>query len=497
VAVSGREYYTIKSEAQATTQFDEGVVVGGSPMGGPSPLTSDVTASFVGLDRPGSTDQGVVYFPPDTNVAKSRFRVLEATNAALRLFTNAGGVLATKPLTTFFGASAANGRVFDPKVYYDRLGANPRLLVVALQKGGTTVSRIWLGISRSPDPVNLEPANWCRYNIDGRRNNGTVNASWADYPSIGAANDAFAIGTNQFRFSNDTFTFNVQRVFRKVAAYNNAAGCPVITMFTFQPTGVIGTGAVFTVNPVQHYLPPSSFVGTTNPLYFVSTHFGTDNRYRVWRVRNVAGAPTMQGPVDVAGGFVYGVPPDAPQAGTAVMIDTGDNRVTQAAGIGNSLVAVHGTGCNFGGGANESCARYARISVGQSGAGALTAAIFGSPETATFGFTNEFYFWPGVAVNTVFQSIIPFQFVSSALTGGRLSAWFAVKQSGVLPASIIPLTTGSCAQTLSNRSGDYVGAAVDPSTHRRFWIAGERATTIAGLCQWQTQVGEVDPGWRR
>jgi hypothetical protein len=205
-------------------------------------------------------------------------------------------------------------------------------------------------------------------------------------------------------------------------------------------------------------------------------------------------APTLQ-VVNVAGAFVYGVPPDARQTGTAVLIDTGDNRVTQAAGVANNLWGVHGTLCNVGGGTTESCARYARVIVSQNLLGAPTASLFAFPETGTFGFTNEFYFWPGLAVNAQLQVAIPFQFISPSLTSGRLSAWWGIKDPGNGVRSINALTTGTCPQTMSNRSGDYVGAQTDPVDFRHFWIAGERATVLGGVCQWQTAIQQINPGF--
>ena len=118
--------------------------------------------------------------------------MLEATNSAVRLFTNVGGVIQTKNLNTFFGAPVGDGLLFDPKTYYDRNAANRRHYVAALQVSGrgdsnigNNISRIWLAISRSPDPANLNAANWCRYAINGQLNAGTTNANWADYPGLG------------------------------------------------------------------------------------------------------------------------------------------------------------------------------------------------------------------------------------------------------------------------------------------------------------------------
>lgn len=489
--VSASAYRALKAAAAANPAA-RGADVLGAPAG-PEALSADVTTSFVGLDRPGAANNGFVFFPPDTIVAKSFTRVLEATNSAVRLFTTTGTVIGTSNLNAFFGVSTTNGRLFDPKVYFDRNAANRRFYVVALQKAGTTdasgVSRIWLAISRSSDPASLAAANWCRYNINGKRNAGTSLSSWADYPGLGIGADALVISVNQFTFTGNSFTFAIVRAYRKLVAANNATSCPTIPGFVFQPAGsTVGSGSVFTLQPVQHYVSPSSFTGTTNPAYLLSTIWGTNNAYRVWQVRNVGGTPTLR-VVNVTGSFNYGVQPNAPQKGSAVLLDTGDNRMTQAAGRSNLLSGVHGTLCNIGGGATESCVRVVRIIVGQNSSGALTAVL---NQQRTFGGgAGVFYYWPGIAVNIVNQTAIAFHRSSST---SYLSSWWTMKDSAsTLFESASPFTTGTCAQS-SNRTGDYIGAQTDPSGVRSFWLAGERATTIAGSCQWQTQIIKVVPG---
>src|SRR3712207_1458759 len=101
-----------------------------------------------------------------------------------------------------------------------------------------------------------------------------------------------------------------------------------------------------TVQPAQHYTSPSSFTGTTNPAYYLSTRRGSSNEYRVYRVRNVAsGSPTLNQLTLTGAG--YSIPPDSPQPGSTVLVDTGDNRVLQVAGIGNTLLGTFTTACNF------------------------------------------------------------------------------------------------------------------------------------------------------
>jgi hypothetical protein len=485
-AVDAATYHRLKVQAERDPAAEAPTRVLEAPAAETAAPT--VTTSFVGLDRLSAANSGFLFVPPDPVVAKGRGRVLEAANSAARLFTTAGGVLATKSLQVFFGApppAGSDGLLFDPKVYFDRLGANPRFYVLALEKRGasaaTGVSRIWLAVSRSPEPANLEPASWCRYAIDGKRNGGTALSSWADYPGLGVGADKLVITANQFTFASSAFTFAIIRVLNKATLAKNAAACPALPfVFTFQPSAGAGNGTVFTIQPVQHYVAPASSAGVANPVYLVNTVFGASSVYRVWRVRNFP--PTLQGPVNVQAA-AYGIPPQAPQRASSLRLDTGDTRITQASSgddAGN-FSAVHSTVCNAGGGPTESCLRGVAFVVGSGAGGALTARL---EEQFTLGLApGDFLFWPGVADGGSFESGFAFH-RSSATT--FLSSFWAVG------ATIGALTVGTCPQT-TRRTGDYIGAQRDPVDNRSFWFAGERATVIAGACQWQTRIIKVTP----
>jgi hypothetical protein len=253
---------------------------------------------------------------------------------------------------------------------------------------------------------------------------------------------------------------------------------------------VLGDGNAFTLQPAQHYTSPSSFVGTTNPVYLVNSIFGNSNAYRVWRVRNLT-PMSLQGPTTVVGNFANTIQPDAPQQGSATLLDTGDTRVTQAAGRGNLISAVHGTGCIVGTPPVVSCVRHMRFSVGQSAAGALTAAIndqtaFGFPPVAG---TGTFIFWPGVAVNSVGETAIAYHRNRNS-AGTRFLSSLVTLRIGLVNSPTFSITSGTCAQPF-NRTGDYIGAQTDPTDFRSFWLAGERATTVTGTCKWQTQIIRV------
>lgn len=479
-------YQALKARAQ-TTAASPAEAVRESPSG-PQPLVAAVTTSILGLDQANAGNAS----HSDANVGKSTFRVLEAVNVSLRLFTAVGGVLATKTLNTFFGAAAIQGPFHEPKVYYDRNAVNRRFYVVARQNSGTTdatgISLLWLAVSRSSDPANLEPANWCRYAINGKRNPGTAISSWADYPGLGVGADKLVISANQVRFTNRSFTVAIVRVLNKLRASDNATSCPALSVFVFQPSGVLADGRAFTLRPAQQYTSPSSFVGTSNPVYLVNSILGNSNAYRVWRVRNFP--PTLQGATTVAGNFVNSIPPNAPQQGSAALLDTGDTRVTQVAGRGNLISAVHGTGCVVGpaGSPTVSCVRHMRFLVGQNAAGALTATIndqvaFGFPPVAG---TGTFIFWPGIAVNNVGQTAIGY-YRNRNTAGTRFLSSFVTLRTGVANSAPFPIASGTCAKPTTS-SGAAIGAQTDPSDFSSFWLAGERATLVTGTCKWQTRI---------
>jgi hypothetical protein len=455
--------------------------------------SASITVNFAGLNRQTAANNGFVFFPPDTDLAKSTNRVVEVVNSAIRLFNNTGGVIGTSNLNTFFGASTTNGILFDPKVVYDRNAANKRFYVVALQKKGDNdavaandVSRVWLAVSRSADPPSLAAANWCRYNIEGRRDIGTASQNWADYPGLGVGVDALVLSFNQFRFSSPRpFIRSNVKAFRKLVAANNAAACPTIPFFQWD--NAVGSVDAFTLQPIVHVTSPSSFAGTANPVYLVSNRATSPSpTSRLWRIRNVAGSPTMQ---FVSFNQIAGqtTPPDAVQPGTALRLDTGDPRLMDGAGAGNSLSVVHTTGCQFGTGAVESCWTYRRLNVGQSAALAPTVAV---AETHVAGFgENSFAFWPGVAMNNTLRAVSTVQFTDASPVT-RLSAAAVGKNPGLFWSATFNFAAGGCAQTLSNRAGDYAGAAVDPAL-TSFWVAGERALSIGGSCQWDTRIARM------
>lgn len=479
-----------------------------------------VTTSFEGTDRAGSASDFFRFDPSDAAAAKSDSRVLEATNSALSLFTDSGSLLETKDLNTFFGAShdyLANGGsdlLFDPRVYFDRNGVNQRVYVVGVQYYGATVasgvSRLWVGVSRTSDPSSLGASDWCTYGIDSKRDAGTNKASWMDYPQIGVGRDSFLVSGNQFRFSNNAYTYPVIYVFNKTQMSNNSSGsCPNVPFWVFQPTSTLGSSTTFSLQPVQAYNAAPSYKGTKNPAYLVSSDIpsGSSPSLHVWRIRNVGkGKPTLT-VKNVSGPFRYSLPPDAEQPdGTGVLANTGDTRVQSAAGRGNTIHAVLTTGCQVKVGPTESCMLYTRINVGQKGRKQkLTASV--AEQWAWGERDGVFLYRPSVAVNQA-QQVAAAALVTSAdpadpQAGYEGPVWY-LKNSGSLKWTSSVYQPGNCPLPDDRdgkpetddgvaRTGDFTSVQTDPTDGLSFWYAGEFAKTLDGSCQWGSRIAKITP----
>lgn len=455
---------------------------------------SSTLVSFPGLDYVSSGKTGPA---ADVTLAKTPTRVLEATNAGLQLLSPTGTALQTRSTSSFLVGSEGL-KTTDPRLYYDRNSTNPRVYFVVLESASfsTKSSALWLAVSRASDPADLNPASWCRYRFDGVRNPGTPNASFADFPGLGAGADAVLISTNQFRFTDGTFTYAIVRTFNKAQLANNAGACPSATVTTMQPSATIGDLSATTLQPVQHYTSPSSFTGTTSPAYLVSTDGLTaggpfSGNYRVWRVRNVAGGAPSIASVNVIG-IAYETPPSAlqPVSGPTPLLNTLDSRVHQAAGLGDSIWLALSTGCEFfpfGSGDIVSCIQIARLDVAQGSGGSPTATY---THQILFGGGSGHYYWmPSIAVNSAQQ--IGVAFLYSSATEYLSSAWMIKNPSSPALPPIQPLVTGTC--TTGSRTGDYSGAQTDPNLVN-FWLASEAASPFpADPCLWKTTVVQGAP----
>ncbi len=460
---------------------------------------SDILSSFAGLDRAAIESPGTRSFPPDTNIAVGPARLLEATNKGLRLSARQGAgaaAVATLPLASFFAAPADAGQLYDPKVLFDLDANGQRFWIVAAQTDyERRTSSLYLAYSKGPAPANLAPRQWCRYRFEGAYQGtgpqppGPTGPGWADYPNLGAGTDAVVLTSNHYRFGDHLFAHALVRVIDKSSAQ---PGCGALRSWTFQPAADFGDRDVIGLQPVRQVTRPASFPDAERPVYLLSTLRLPAAAYRVWRIANIAtGTPTLER-VDVAGP-AYNRPPAAPQLGSRLLLDTGDARLIQAVGVGNTLWTAHTTICDTGDGVPEACARVVRLQVGAGpNRRGLTARL---TEALTLGGGDGVHYWmPTVAANRARQIAVAFLTSSARINLGSAWAWKPAEATAFHPTR--RLAEGNCGRVASTRAGDFLGAQVDPVDLRTLWLAGERAWHQGRACNWQTWIARLDPGRR-
>ncbi len=164
-------------------------------------------------------------------------------------------------------------------------------------------------------------------------------------------------------------------------------------------------------------------------------------------------------------------PPAADQPGSAVKLDTNDDRVISAAWQNNSLWLAGNEACTPAGDAvARSCLRVIEV--------ATNTSIV--RQDITFGANGAYYFYPAIRpdgsgnLHVVFTNSSASAFASVSVTG-RL----ATDPLNTLQASA-QIRAGGGAQTdSSGRMGDYAGAAVDPSDPSMVWVIGEYIKSTA------------------
>jgi hypothetical protein len=406
-------------------------------------------------------------FPPDTIVAAGPSHILEGTNSGMRLSSKQNTNVQTALTTAFF--NRPNKFLFDPKVYFDRI-SNRFFAVILEFDDSPQTSFIHLAVSRSATPESLT-SGWCRYQISGK-----TTGSAADFPGLGMNENWLAITANNFRFSDDFFDRSIIKVVNKSALVNNTNSCPAMRLFSYT------NAEAFTIQPALHYTT-NTLPGT--PLFMVSTIFGNNDVYELWRIRGPAGARPTLTKTEVTG-VSYSIPPNAKHKGGGVLLDTGDNRVLHAAFRNGSLWSTYSTGCSFGEPPNESCFRLAQI---------IPNTISGTMgfEASFGGGANKFFWMPSVAVNqnndvvVAFQQSSPGMFLGTAFTGKRSNANrfepFRIARPG--GCNLSDVDGGG-----RNRTGDYTGAQTDPD-NVSFWIGGEFPSTQNNRCEWNTVIAQV------
>jgi hypothetical protein len=440
------------------------------------------------------TETGFIFIPPDPCGAAGPDRLISVVNVGIECRNKTGTLLFRDSLRDFFsslGALTLGTFTFDPKVVYDHY--ENRFVVVSLERtfvangDPADASRILVAVSKTSSPATATATDWWYMAIDSKVNI-SGNFYWADYPGFEVDEEAIYITNNMFPFSAGSYGVRLWIIDKGVvggfyagsaASWNIFNPIPVGSYeLTTMPALVFGAGGV---GPnIGTFLVGYSSLTNSGP--------GGIEWVQVIRVDNPLGATTFTGEIVNVGdlenvGGAYGFPaiPDAPQTGSAALIEVNDSRALDAVWRNNSLWFTTTLNPNLGNdpvNTGSATAHWFRLNTSAVPLPITVAdqGNIGGEDIAS----NTWTFFPAVAVNGVGDAM--FGFAASAQTT-YCGAYYAGREPGDAAGTVQATGTVQAGQDYylrtfgagRNRWGDYSGASVDPSDDRTFWLYNEYA----------------------
>jgi hypothetical protein len=310
--VSASRYASLKAEAAAAPKTPK--------VSGPQPLsTTSIAAQYAGPNQCGPAGE-LCWYPPDSNASASEAspfssQAVSITNSKITVFDKASGtLLLDKKLSTLMGYTTQ--ALFDPRIEYDQTYHRWFATAEGFQES-SSVQRIFLAVSSNSDAT----GGWCVFNA----NVTFASGDFFDYIQMGNQQDSLVFTGNIFPAAGgyagaDMFGWSKAKLVNCTGFnYVFFSGLPGTTT----PSNVIDG------NPRMHLLtqpfPPASSV--INVTYKNPGNIGYSS------------ATTASIPI-----AAYGLPPQAPQAGSSIKIDTSDGRFSNnQTQYGNELWATHTT----------------------------------------------------------------------------------------------------------------------------------------------------------
>ncbi len=453
-------YNTIKEQAALGPQSGKGV----GPLE-PGALAPPLlrTINFEGVNQ----TLACACAPPDPHGAIGRTHYVQVTNSHLDIYTNAAVPVKVKSVTlnSFFGESLTNF-LFDPRAVYDPIWN--RWIIVATRRGTSatdSVKKFRLAVSQTSNPT----GSYYLYTVNFPGNNGDF---W-DYPQLGFDQDAVFVTGNIFS-SASIFRTTAMLPFAKAILYN----------------GLGGSVPFFTAGLVPTLAPPIVRDQNANA-YFVAANIS--GRLHLYRGTNLSNPPNatlvLQAQVAVP---AYAAPPDAPQPGTVVRLDTLDRRFVNASSqVGDSLWNTHTIALG-----SFSAPRFYQIDTEGSGANTVKQQGFYFKSGTSFDFNAS------IAANAAGEAIVGYSATDPPL-GTQAQVRFSGRQPAdplnVIPAGSALFTSSTFYQMFGQTSGtarwgDYSAVSLDPNAsgtcaaNRRAWITNQKNN---GTTTWGTRIGRI------
>jgi hypothetical protein len=446
-------------KTRAAETVAPGVESGLSPSARSAAAT--IVGAFEGLtnnDNIAITQTSIV--PSDANLGVGPAHIFQIVNIVGRITDKSGQNASNFSLRSFFQLDAGTDE-FDPQVIYD--ATSGRWFAIYAQDLSTGAasgtSGVVLAVSASSDPTGA----FCRY----RLGNPTTETFDLDFPQLGVSADKIVVGYNAFSFGSPFFLGAGYYVVNKAdllacsASLHVVRSAPDPALLSPRPAQTLdGTATLFV--PV-HVSPPSS----------------------VLKVLAINGVPG-QGPVTATPTQLpirsWTLPPNAPQAGSSVLLNTGDESVLTTALQNSSLWLAGNEACTpLADTKARSCIRVIEVRTDS-----MTVR-----QDMTLATSGQYYYYPALRPDGAGNLHMIFNVSSSSdFAGLQVTGRLTDDPLNTLQAPALLRAGGGAQTTSSGRMGDYYGAALDPSDPSIVWVNGEYIRATA-LRDWGTFVGAL------
>jgi FlgD Ig-like domain len=451
-------------------------------------------------DNPG-LNGGFLFIPPDPHCAAGLTHVINIGNCIIEWRPkNAPADVPQyrNSLKAFFTGALGAGGIgtlattgFDPKVIYDQY--SNRFIVVALEVlvGPPLQSRILVAVSKGADPN----GGWWLHAINSMVPIGGVDR-YADYPGLAVDDEAVYVTNNMFSAAGAYGGVRLW-IINKAPTYAGPNGAIAYTLN--DPYAASGQpGFATTTQPTHMYGPEPVGVGT----YLVSYSGLSDglNEYiDIIQVDNPLAVPVFTffqlGPVGNIDNTAVGLP-DAPQLGSAILVEVNDRRALNAVWRNNNLYMSSTVLPPAGADAGQTTAYWWRVNTI-----AMAVADQGNVGANDLGAGATYTFMASVMVDVCDNMAIGFAASNGSIYCG---AYYATRLASDAPGSIGG--TGTLAAGTDwynrfftgtrNRWGDYTGLSICPVDFATFWVYNEYACTRGTITngtqdgRWCTKLGK-------
>jgi hypothetical protein len=389
--------------------------------------------------------------PPDVQVAAGPTAIVEMVNAAYSIWSRSGRLLSAGRLASLYSSPGTDRRgdqLTDPRLLFDTRSGRWFSAVVDVTRREALVA-----VSDSSDPTAGWKATANPFSPD-------LGGTCPDQPRLGMSDDVVVVTVDLFRTCEGAFEGGVIIAFDKQELLSG---------------GQVTTNTYGGRNTFFSQITPAVSLGATGPEYLISIQRDNPTTALLYTVTDPR-APTV--PVRPIRITQMAPPPDAPQRGTIVRLQTGDYRVQNARWENGVLTFVAGDACTPTR-VQLACARVTQIST-------ATARLQWERELALGG--GRYLFYPVVEPNGAGTLTVAFGYSSrteypgiGALTlrpNGHPSPWRVVKHG----------TAPHVSDRYVPRYGDYFGIARDPLVPTRVWAAGEYGNKLQREESWGTTV---------